>query len=373
MRVAVGCALMLTLAGARARAEEPSPGIACQGPRLVLEPPLSHRRSWRTAAGDTRKRVAELSDIDACTELEVAQSDGAVHVRASVADGRSVVRELSGPAELEPTVVALLVLPPPERADTTDTRLDGSEPAAAVATASVAKPDQETAAVLPPKPSAKPPSTAVRRDETASLGAPSGREPTRGFELGLAGSGRTAGYLVGAGASTLVDWRLGRWLLGATAHAEQVTGPSSVGRYSAVRSASVGALFGRRLVARPFYLDAALELPIVAVSTSQWTSEKTVVTTLPGENEPGEAGDSEDGPRTSSSTQPSKQTAPPSADLRAGALVRGVVPFAGRFGATLAGDVEHSLGLLRSNQVSGQPAPLGWNFGLSLGIFWSSR
>jgi hypothetical protein len=381
MRFAVGCALMLTLGAGSVRAAEPSASDGCRGPSIVLDPPLSHRRSWRAAAGDTRKRVAELSDVDACTELEVEQADGAVHVRASAADGRSVVRELSGPAELEPTVVALLVLPPADRTEDFATSTDGSEHAASVVAASAAKPDQEHAAALPPKPSATPASAPTpasardHRDDPARLGGASAGAGTHGFEVALAGSGRAAGYLLGAGASTLVDWRFGGWLVGATAHAEQATGPSNVaGRFSAVRSASLGALFGRRLIARPFYLDAAVELPIVTVSTSEWTSTQTVTTPVPGETEPGEVGeDSGDSSSTTSSTRTSNQATPPSVDLRAGGLLRGVVPFAGRFGAMLAADAEHSLGILRMPQVSGQPAPLGWNFGVSLGLFWSTR
>lgn len=375
MRFAVGSALMLMLGAGSVRAAEPSASDACRGPNIVLDPPLSHHRSWRAAAGDTKKRVAELTDVDACTELEVEQADGTVHVRASAADGRSVVRELSGPSELEPTVVALLVLPPSARGEDFETNADGSEHAAAVtaANAAKAKPEEAAAPVRTPSPTRA--SARDQREQTATLGAANGTASARGFEAALAGSGRGAGYLFGAGVSAAFDWRFGGWLLGATAHAEQAKGPSDVaGRFSTVRSASLGALFGRRLVARPFYLDAIAELPIVAVSSNEWTSEKTVTTPVSGENEAGEVGDdSDDVTGATSATQSSTQATPPSVDLRAGAMLRGVVPFAGRFGAMLAVDAEHSLGILKVPAPSGQPAPLGWNFGVSLGLFWSQR
>jgi hypothetical protein len=380
MRFAAGWALMLTLGAGSARAAEPSASESCRGPNIVLEPPLSHHRSWRAAAGDTRRRVAELTDVDTCTELDVEQADGAVHVRASVADGRSVVRELSGPSELEPTVVALLVLPPVDRTEAPGAGTENADASAAVAAASAANPSVVPAPVKPP--AAKPTSVTSahdQRDQAEGARTLAGSQAPRAFELTLAGSGRAAGYLTGPGASALIDWRFGRWLFGANVHAEQATGPSTAGRFSAVRTASIGAWFGRRLVARPFYLDAGLELPIVAVSVNQWTSQETVttpVTTGTGSDDAGEVGESDDPTSmttTTSSTRTSTQTTPPSADLRAGALLRGVVPFAGGFGAMLAADAEHSLGLLKPPKLTGQPAPLGWNFGLSLGVFWSTR
>jgi hypothetical protein len=358
---------MLTLVAEGAGAGTPRAGDDCHGPSIVLEPSLSHRRSWREAAGDTQKRVAELTDVDACTRLEVEQTGGAVHVRASAADGRSVVRDLAGPAELEPTVVALLVLPPVEHDDTraAPRDADGREDSRAAGKTPAPKnePARGEASKNQPLPSAG------ARDQTATLAATNGGERTRGVELALAGSGRAAGYLFGAGVSAVVDWQFGRWLLGATVHAEQVSGSSSSSsRYSAARSASVGALFGRRLVARPFLLDAALELPIVAVGAAKWTSEQSVTQPAP-ENEPGEVGSDDD---TQVTTPAQTRNTPPTADLRAGALVRGVVPFAGRFGATLSADAEHSLGLVKPPTVSGQPASLGWNVGVSLGLFWSA-
>lgn len=372
---------MLTLGAENARAAEPPASDSCRGPNIVLEPPLSHHRSWRTAAGDTRRRVAELTDVDACTELDVEQAGGAVHVRASVADGRSVVRELSGPSELEPTVVALLVLPPVDRPEDPGAGTESADVAAAVAAASAAKP---SVAPAPAKPPVARPASGARspgqRDQAEGVRTLAGSEAPRGFELTLAGSGRAAGYLTGPGASALIDWRFGRWLLGANIHAEQVTGPSTAGRFSAVRTASLGAWFGRRLVARPFYLDAGLKLPIIAVSVSQWTSQETVTT--PGttgteSDDAGEAGGESDDPTstttTTSSTRTSTHTTTPSADLRAGGLLRGVVPFAGRFGAMLSAEAEHSLGIVKPPSASGQPAPLGWNFGVSLGVFWSTR
>jgi hypothetical protein len=371
MRVAVACALMLTLGAESARAATPRSGDDCRGPSIVLEPALSHRRSWREAAGDTQKRVAELVDVDACTRLDVEQAGGAVRVRASAADGRSVVRDLSGPSELEPTVVALLVLPPVERGDALGAPGDDDARDSSANDAKARAPKGKQA--QPEAPKTQPVPAASGRDQPAvALGTTNhDAERTRGFELALGGSGRAAGYLFGPGVSAIVDWQFGRWLLGATVHGEQVSGSSaSPSHYSAARSASLGALFGRRLVARPFLLDAAVELPIVAVGAAKWTSQQAVTQPVT-ENEPGEVGTDDDA-QTASTTRTQTQSTPLTADLRAGALVRGVVPFAGRFGATLSADAEHSLGLLKPAVVSGQPASLGWNVGVSLGLFWSA-
>ena len=369
MRVAVACALMLTLGPEAARAATPRASGDCRGPSIVLEPSLSQHRSWREAAGDTQRRVAELVDVDTCTRLDVEQAGGAVHVRASAADGRSVVRDLAGPSELEPTVVALLVLPPLERSDAHAAPED--KPGGEGADDAGKAPAQKSKPAKPEAPKTQATASAGARDQTATLGTTNGRERTRGVELALGGSGRAAGYLLGPGVSAVVDWQFGRWLVGATTHAEQVSGPSSTaGRYSLARSASLGALFGRRLVARPFFLDAAVELPIIAVGSGQWTSTETV--TQPStSDDAGETGSDDGTTSATSTTRTQKHTTPPTADLRAGALVRGVVPFAGRFGATLSADAEHSLGLLKPPAVSGQPASLGWNVGVSLGLFWS--
>src|SRR5512146_2721596 len=150
MRLATGLALMLTLLTGGARAQSAPAAERCVGPSIVLQPPLDQRRSWTRAAGATRRRVAELSDVDACTRLEIEATDDSVQVRASAADGRTVVRQVSKPSELEGTVVALLVLPPAERAEP----LEGSNPAGSKAEAPpAAAPKPQTA----PTPAAKAP------------------------------------------------------------------------------------------------------------------------------------------------------------------------------------------------------------------------
>lgn len=365
--------VMLGAEGARAQGTT-TPPARCDGPSIVLEPALRRHRSWAEAAGDARRRVAELPDIDQCTRLEVTQTQAAFRVRASVADGRSVVRELAGPGELEPTVVALLVLPPPERAEerATSTTHGTSTPDAAPEVAPSAKP-------TPPRPPPRAPLVTSRVDAhdgtagAARLGASS----RSGFELALGGSGRAAGSLLGAGASTVLDWRLGGWLLGATVHGEAVkASSSSESGFSSEESGTFGALVGRRLVTRPFYLDVALEAPLLSLRSSHYTASQVVQETVPpanpddDTNEPG-SDDPSAMPTTTSRTVSSRRTVGPAPDLRAGVLVRGVVPFSGHFGATLSADAEHTLGILKVKRVAGQPAPLGWSLGVSLGLFWS--
>jgi hypothetical protein len=364
MRIVLSVAVLVTFGTGTARADEPRPRVsqaACSGPSIELEPPLSQRRSWQQAVGDTRKRMTELEYVDACAHLEVQQTGHAARVRASAADGRSVVRDLTGPSELEPIVVALLVLPPDDWSSAYE------QPAKDEASTT-------TGPAVPPRaPATKPAPRREQKDETESS-AQLGTHGSRGssVELALAPAGRSAGYLTGPGAGAIVDWVVTGWLVGATVHGEQLSsGSSDAQHFSAERTASLGFLFGRRLVARPFYLDVALEAPVLAVRTSKWTSKQSE-TSAEHESEPGEL---EPGSDDAGAQQPDsvgrEHATPPNADLRAGLLVRGVVPLTGHFGATLGADAERSLGVLSNTGAASQPAPLDWNFGLSLGLFWS--
>lgn len=349
---------MVISAAAVAHAE-PTP--QCSGPKLVLEPSLSHRRAWSEAAIDARRRVEELSDVDACTRLEVGQTAHTVQVKASAPDGRSVVRELSGPSELEPTVVALLVLPPHGEHD--DDLL-------------AAAPHDKPAEPAPPPPK---PAAAAAKAATPSATGDRGVTPAgtgakgyarRSLEIALGGSGRSAGYLLGPGASLLVNARLDGWLLGAMAHAEQTSSStSSPTHFTEERSASFGLVFGRRLVTAPLYLDIALEAPILAVTTSQWTAEKVEgESTEPGELEPG----SDDNLESTQHTVSQQKVVDPHMDLRAGGLIRAVVPFGPGFGAFSQVDVEHTLGIVDQPSSEGQPNVIAWSAGVSLGVFWGS-
>jgi len=340
------------------------------GPSIVLEPPLDHRRSWTRAAGDTRRRIAELTDVDACTRLEIEAVVDDVQVRASAADGRTVVRAVSKPSELEATVVALLVLPPAEREQESTARAQSGETKAADASTAPTATPKPPVVPLSAKPLPRKPETPDDRDRGARLPNAGTDGGAHAFELALGGSGRSTGYLFGPGLSGVVDWNLSGWLLGAGVHAEEVSGPSGAsGRFSAEHSASIGALFGRRLVTRPFFVDVALEAPVLALRTSRWTSQALV--TVPGQSESDDASGTDTDDVLSTSTSSRAQATAPNLDLRAGGLLRAGVPFAGRFGATLALDGERSLGLLRATSAAGEPAALVWNYGLSLGLFWS--
>jgi len=358
MRVAAGCCAVVISAAAVARAEPPP---QCAGPKLVLEPPLSHRRAWSEAAVGARQRVGQLTDVDACTRLEVEQTGHTVQVKASAADGRSVVRDLAGPSELEPTVVALLVLPP---------QYEHDDDLASVAPHEKPPPPAATQ----PKPVAPVAKAATRSSAgdqgVTPAGAGTKKYARRSLELALGGSARSASYLFGPGASLLVNARLDGWLLGGMAHAEQTSASNaSPTRFSTERSASFGLVFGRRLVTTPFYFDVALEAPILAVTTSEWTSEKVEgQSTEPGEFEPG----SDDQLETQHTVTTQKVVAP-HADLRAGGLIRAVLPLGAGFGAFSEVDVEHTLGLLDQPSSEDQPRVLAFSAGMSLGVFWGSR
>lgn len=337
-----------------ARAEPP-----CSGPKLVLEPSLSHRRAWSEAALDARRKVAELTDVDACTRLEVGRTGHAIQVKASAADGRSVVRDLSSPGELEPTVVALLVLPPRGEHDDDLAVSPRDEPAEPVKAAANRVP-----VAVPPRPAS------TTADEGAVRGAARPYAP-RSLEVALGGSARSAAYLLGPSVGLLVNARLDGWLVGGVAHAEQTsTSSASSTQFTKERSASFGFVLGRRLLTGPVYVDVALEAPVLAVSTSTWTAEVTSGGDDDGQ-EPLEPGS--DDPVTSTTTTHSKEkVVAPHADLRAGGLIRAVMPFGVGFGAFSQLDAEHTLGVLPEPSGDGQPRTIAWNAGLSLGLFWSS-
>lgn len=357
MRVAAGCCAVVISAAAVARAE---PQPECAGPKLVLEPPLSHRRAWSEAASGTRQRVDQLTDVDACTRLEVEQTGHTVQVKASAADGRSVVRDLAGPSELEPTVVALLVLPPHrERDDDLASVVPHEKP-----------PPSAARQPKPAVPAAKATTPISPGDQGVTpVGAGTKNYARRSLEIALGGSARSASYLFGPGASLLVNARLDGWLLGGMAHAEQTSAStSSPSRFSTERSASFGLVLGRRLVTAPFYLDVALEAPILAVTTSEWTSETVEGQSAePGEFEPG-SDDQLETPHTVST----QKVVAPHADLRAGGLVRAVLPLGAGFGAFSQVDVEHTLGLVDQPSGENQPRVVAFSAGVSLGLFWGS-
>lgn len=344
----------------------------CEGPSLVLEKPLDAKRSWAVAAGSTRRRFAELPDVDACTRVEVLEEDKRVRVRASAADGRSVVRELSGPRELESTVVALLVLPPSARSEAPEVGpvepLDPPPPRSdeplpgSVAAKSAGTTTPRTAAT--PAPSVDDRSVFRTRAGTALLSA-------HGFDLGVGASGRSAGSLVGGGAQATIDWRVAGWLLGATARAEQITSTAPrPGQVSAQRSATLGAVFGRRFVTRPFALDVAALAPALSLRTSKWTSENTVSGSK-DEIEPDEIEPDDDALEHAPRSVSREQATPVRADLEVGALVRGVVPLSTNFGAFLAVDAERTLLTWPAKGPSGEPRPSVWQAGVALGVLWS--
>jgi hypothetical protein len=358
MRVAAGCCAVVISATAVARADPPP---HCSGPKLVLEPPLSHRRAWSEAASGARRRVDQLTDVDACTHLEVEQTGGAVKVKASAADGRFVERDLAGPSELEPTVVALLVLPP-RGANDDDL-------------ASVAPQEKPAPPAAPPtKPTAPTTKAATASaggdQEITRTNAAATSYARRSLELALGGSARSASYLLGAGASLLVNARLDGWLLGGMAHAEQTSSStSSPSRFSTERSASFGLVFGRRFVTTPFYLDVALEAPILSLTTSAWTAETVAGESAEsGEFEPG-SDDQLEAPHTVST----HKVVDPHADLRAGGLIRAVVPLGAGFGAFSQVDAEHTLGLIDQPSTENQPRVIAFSAGVSLGVFWGSH
>lgn len=352
--------MVLTTAASIARAEPPR---GCSGPELVLDPPLSHRRTWSNAASDARRRVAELVDVDACARLEVEQVPGTVQVRAESADGRAVVRELSGPGELEATVVALLVLPPTTDAEPTRAGPE-SKPAASPKAPPPPKPDPTTASA---DSRADADATSTPRSSTTTPNA-------HAWEIALGGGVRTAPGLLGPGVAAVVNATLGDWLIGGLLRADQTQATPAVGHFSLERSAALGFVFGRRLLRKPFFLDVALQAPVLTVSTSKWLAETQhaaeVATPEAGDDDFG-SDDSSSSSETTTSTE--TRVVPLHADVRAGGFVRAVAPITGAIGMFVEVDGEHTLGIVNPPSTTGQPALGQWTAGASLGLFWSSR
>ncbi len=331
----------VTLLASSARAQQRSGGQTCQGPKLVLDAALGRDVEWVEAAAKARQSIADLSDVDACTLLEVRNTKRSATLRVLSSDGRSAVRTLADSSELGPTVVALLALPP----------ANASESAA------LAEPQAEPAAELDD-----------RGAETQSVFP---ADEAGGVDLALGPSGRMAGGLAGVGANALLDWNLSNWLLGVSLGGAQLDDrSSSMPRLSRQRSLALGAVVGRRLYGLGVTWDVGLEVPLLAIEQNRWSSETPVVGSH-SDDDGGEEADGDDASPVTGTTP--VETFATYADLRAGALLRASLPFRDSLSVFLALDAQRSLRRWggRQTDIARAVPPPDYSAGLTIGCLWS--
>jgi hypothetical protein len=187
--------LLALFAAAPAAAAEPCPTLAVQADPVV-------QTRWPDLAARIRAAFGGREDIDACGQVRLGLRDASIEVTVALPDGRSASRLLERPADVEPTLAALLLLP--ERHTATaepeparrETMLPATTPVAAVE--SNAPP-----ASVAPVPHARTSPAADRPTADTPQPDPSGV----GVELSLITGARAGdGMLsVGLGALSLLD------------------------------------------------------------------------------------------------------------------------------------------------------------------------
>lgn len=363
--------LALILASTAAHAETLG---ACDGPHIHLDGSLAHAARWSLAARSAESRVTVLPDVDECAVLDVSQRAGKTLVHARAGDGRATERQLSGPDELEPTAIALLVLPPPLGADDRAPPAPAAKPPEASRVA-VAEERAPPAAARPARPPEAPASLANERSSAAPAVARAQRS-SHAFDLAAGARAEALGQVRGPGAEVAFTFARSGWLFGAGLAFHHLTGTS--GKVSARTGAKLAPLFGRRLSFGRLDLDFLLEAPALSFESNEWSETSStpqmpvVEGDEPGETEEDAAEDDDDfetptsGPVTSQSSLVES-----SLDLSAGVGLRASVPLAGPLRAYGAVNGEYAL---RRWPLGAEAIPVlpAFGFGVSVGVLWSA-
>src|SRR3954471_13870214 len=70
------------------------------------------RGAWLRAVIAVERTLAGRDDIDRCVELVVTPEAGGVRIVARRSDGETAVRHVESPADVGPTALALMLVPP---------------------------------------------------------------------------------------------------------------------------------------------------------------------------------------------------------------------------------------------------------------------
>jgi hypothetical protein len=229
-------------------------------------------RPWARALAEIRRALADRDDVDRCVEIIVTREPRGVRLVARLPAGGDATRLVDSPDDLGPTILALLLVPPPR-------------PAAA------------SAMEPPPAPLEISRSEARAAPEPPTGGslamlaaAPVAPAATGRFEVGTAVEARWQGR-VAYGVSGFASVALGPWLVGVSGQwsteigDRDVPADSFVGATGAVnaryhmRSLEIGVELGRRFVLGPVELSALLG-PRIAMMSYRYDSPPGPVTVL---------------------------------------------------------------------------------------------
>lgn len=255
--------------------------------------PESAPDAWREAARKAAARLAKDSAPGDCRAVEVAVTpDGAAKLTFVTLDGREATRSLDTPADLRPTLEALLVTLPPPRPSRagTDASEQGTSPQASSTQGASeqgtsgqgaspqASSTQGTSGQGTSRPSPSPRGTSERaapRPDPSRDEAAGGLHLVAGGSAGARFAGSSAAFLspafaLHAGVIT-GRWELG--LAGASAPIFALLGDTAPDRF-ALWSLSAELTVGRRDPVRRLVLGYGLSISV------QWLEESA--TTLPG-------------------------------------------------------------------------------------------
>jgi hypothetical protein len=227
---------------------------------------------WARAVAAIQRALADRDDVDRCAEIDVTVQPGGARIVAALPDGRIAVREVAGPDELEPTLLALLLVPPAAAREA---------PVAALDSARRPEPVSELQAAT----AIAPPSAAAVATAPAARGGAAGAR----FDLGLSTGAQWQGA-VAVAAGGFAEVSLGRWLVGASGRwsralrdapdetIDRPDAPLPAPRF--VQAFEVGAELGLRgsLGAIELAAIAGPRVALVSGSVAMRTNEGTLVT-----------------------------------------------------------------------------------------------
>jgi hypothetical protein len=251
LRVLAGVLTFTVATAGEARADE---GVVLRGDRLDA--------AWARALDAIARVVADRADVDATVELTIAPDrDGGVRVVARRPSGEVAVRRVDEIEDLEPTILALIVVPVRRVA----------APAAEVAAEVPVSPPASPPPASPPPP---PPTLARELTPLSTVAAATAASTRPRFQVGAAVGVRWQGALA-VGGNAFVDAGVGRWLVGATAgwstseHGQSASAPAgteSVPVHYSMNTFELGVDVGRQFAVGPVEM-AALVGPRFAAST----------------------------------------------------------------------------------------------------------
>ncbi len=233
------------------------------------------REPWPAVARALSSRLAGRDDIDHCAEVTLLGAASGVIVHVVLADGRSAVRRVDEPRQLDSVVEAMLILlPSPPAPPASASAMPSAPPVASVS------PVSSVAASAAPEASAPPVSSEVP-------GPRSSPPPAAIIEAGLGASLHLTirpGYF-GYGLAGFVQVETNRWLLGSTVRweADNIGTGQNLPTGFHMQSFTLGAMVGRRWRLDELRLDTMLGPQMLVENQESHAYDPDTVSNLHGD------------------------------------------------------------------------------------------